>query len=112
MQTKVEQKNKRHKRIRARVSGTAERPRLAVFKSNRYISAQLIDDVTATTLASATSQGTKKTLAEGAVLVGQKIAEAAKAKKIEAVVFDRGGFLYAGSIKRLADSARESGLKF
>lgn len=112
METKVEKRNRRHARIRAKVKGTAERPRLAVFRSNKYIYAELIDDDKAETIASATSQGKKLSMVEGAKMVGKEIAEAAKGKKIEAVVFDRGGFLYAGVIKTLADTARESGLKF
>lgn len=110
--TKIQKRNMRHRRIRARIKGTSTRPRLSVFKSNRYISAQLIDDVKEHTIAAITSQGTKKTVAEGAKFVGEEIAKVALGQKIEEVVFDRGGFLYAGSIKKLADSARESGLKF
>lgn len=110
--TKIQKRNMRHQRIRSRIEGTATRPRLAVFKSNRYISAQLIDDTKSHTLGAVTSQGTKKTIAEGAEYVGTEIAKIASGLKISEVVFDRGGFLYAGSIKRLADAARSAGLKF
>lgn len=106
---------KRHRRVRAKISGTAERPRLNVFRSTKHIYAQLIDDVNGVTLASASSMekdfkdyGGNK---DAARKVGQTIAERAKAKKIEEVVFDRGGYLYHGRIKELADGARESGLK-
>lgn len=110
---KKEQRVRRQVRIRARVSGTKERPRLAVFKSNTNIYAQLIDDENGKTLLSASSKEIKagKPLAK-AKAVGEEIAKRAKAGKIEAVVFDRGGFLYTGHIKALADGAREGGLKF
>lgn len=110
---KKEQRVRRQVRIRARVSGTKERPRLAVFKSNTNIYAQLIDDENGKTLLSASSKDIKtgKPLAK-AKAVGEEIAKAAKAGKIDAVVFDRGGFLYTGHIKALADGAREGGLKF
>ena len=103
---------RRHRRIRAKVSGTASRPRLSVFRSNRSISVQLIEDEKAVTLASASSASLKGSSAEKAKAVGKTIAEKAKAKKIELAVFDRGGYLYAGAIKALADGAREGGLKF
>lgn len=110
---KTEQRSRRHARIRARVTGTAERPRLAVFRSNRYVYAQLIDDATGTTIASADSRNEKGASArERATAVGAAIAAAAKAKKIDAVVFDRGGFQYQGVIASLADGAREAGLTF
>lgn len=103
----------RHARIRARVRGTAERPRLAVFRSNKFLYAQVInDDVAKTLVAADTRTSTAKTPAERAVELGKIIAETAKKANIEAVVFDRGGFLYAGSIKAFADSARENGLVF
>tara|TARA_B100001758_G_C18322728_1_gene564112 strand:+ start:498 stop:839 length:342 start_codon:yes stop_codon:yes gene_type:complete len=98
--------------IRKKVSGTSERPRLAVFRSNSEIYAQVIDDVTGNTLASASSAGAKGTKIEQANVVGQLIAENAKKVGIATVVFDRGGFLYHGRIKALAESAREAGLKF
>ena len=102
--------------IRAKVSGTAERPRLSVFRSNKAIYAQLIDDVAGNTLASASSVELK-TESDGNTLdtakkVGQRLAEKAKAKNIDAVVFDRNGYLYHGKVKALADAAREGGLKF
>lgn len=110
---KKEKRVRRHTRIRAKVSGTAEKPRLAVFKSNRYISAQLIDDQSNVTLASSHSREVKgKSMTEKAQLVGEAIATKAKAKKITTVVFDRGGFIYTGNIKALADGARAGGLKF
>ena len=103
-------------RIRKKVSGTSERPRLTVFRSNKEIYAQLIDDVKGVTLASAStvektfeSKGTK---IEQAIVIGKNIAERAKSIGIEAVVFDRNGYLYHGRVKSLADSARENGLKF
>lgn len=110
---KSEKRIKRHKRIRAKISGTALRPRLAVFKSNKYIYVQAIDDENAVTIATANSQNSKaKTSKEQATETGKNIAEILKTKKITSVVFDRGGFLYTGSVKVLADAAREAGLKF
>ena len=107
---------KRHKRVRAKISGTAARPRLCVYRSNAHISAQIIDDVAGVTLVSASTQekdfegiGSNK---EAARKVGAKLAEKAQAKGITEVVFDRGGYLYHGRIKELAEGARESGLKF
>lgn len=102
----------RHARIRAKVKGTADRPRLAVFKSNTAIYAQLINDDLGTTIATADSRKVKGTLSEGAKAVGTAIAEAAKKASITSVVFDRGGFRYQGVIALLADSARETGLNF
>ena len=106
----------RHKRVRAKISGTAERPRLDVFKSAKNIYAQVIDDVAGVTLVSASTlekdfegNGGNK---EAARLVGKKIAEKAAAKGITEVVFDRGGYLYHGRVSELADGAREGGLKF
>lgn len=95
---------RRHKRIRATISGTQERPRLSVFRSNKFISAQLIDDVKGHTFAHAQDVDAKK--------VGTELAKKAKALKIEKVVFDRGGYLYTGKIKAVADAAREGGLIF
>lgn len=103
---------RRHAKIRKTLAGSSERPRMAVFKSNRAIYVQLIDDVSGVTLASANSIGLKKTPLERAREVGGKIGKLAKEKKIEKVVFDRGGFLYTGHIKALADGAREAGLIF
>ena len=107
-----------HARVRAKVSGTAERPRLNVFRSLNHIYAQLIDDASATTLASAstvTKKGEDKKTGgniEAAASVGKLIAERAKEKGVTRVVFDRGGYLYHGRIKALADAAREGGLEF
>lgn len=111
-QEKQEKRAVRHKRIRARVSGTALRPRLAVFRSNKAIYAQLIDDTTGKTIGAADSRKEKGSPSEAATAVGKAIAEKAKAAKIEAVVFDRGGFKYQGAVAALADAAREGGLKF
>lgn len=111
--SKTTQRIRRKLRIRAKVSGTEARPRLAVFKSNQHVSAQLIDDSKGITLVSAHSQTMKgKTLSLKALEVGKQIAEKAKAKKIETVVFDRGGFMYTGNIKAVAEGAREGGLIF
>jgi large subunit ribosomal protein L18 len=107
---------RRHRRVRKRISGTAERPRLVVFRSNRGISAQLVDDQEAKTLASATWLGVKKSFkgnkSDQAAEVGKQLAANAKKAGIESVVFDRGGYLYHGRVKALADAAREGGLKF
>lgn len=107
---------KRHKRVRAKISGTPECPRLCVFRSAKHIYAQIIDDVNGVTLASAstmdkdfTEYGGNK---EAAAKVGKILAERALEKKIENVVFDRGGFIYTGRVKELAEGAREGGLKF
>ena len=107
---------KRHKKVRAKISGTPERPRLAVYRSNANISAQIIDDVAGVTLVSASTLekdfegiGSNK---EAAKKIGNKIAERAAAKGITEVVFDRGGYLYHGRVSELADGAREGGLKF
>jgi len=104
---------RRHARVRAKISGTASRPRLSVFKSHRYMYAQLIDDTKGHTLASFSSKDVKgATPRDRAKEVGLGIAKKAIAIKIEAVVFDRSGYLYAGKIKIVADGAREGGLKF
>jgi large subunit ribosomal protein L18 len=107
---------KRHKRVRAKISGTNEKPRLCVYRSNSNVYAQIIDDVTGTTLVSASSldcdfdgYGGNKAAAK---IVGVAIAKKAVNKGIQEVVFDRGGYLYHGRIKELADGAREGGLKF
>ena len=104
-------------RIRKTISGTSERPRLAVFRSNKQIYAQLIDDVSGSTIVSASSRETsieeqKVNKIEKAKLVGTLLGEKAKEAGVESVKFDRGGFLYHGRIKSLADAARETGLKF
>lgn len=107
---------KHKKRIRAKVFGTAEKPRLVVFRSNSNLYAQLVDDAKAHTLAAAstTEKELSKSVAniEGAKQVGQLIAKRAQAKGVKNVVFDRGGYLYHGKIKALADAAREAGLQF
>ncbi len=106
---------RRHRRVRKTVVGTAERPRLAVFRSNSGIEAQLIDDLAGKTLAAASSlhlKSFKGNKTAQAAEVGKTLAEAAKKAGIEPVVFDRGGYLYHGRVKALADAAREGGLKF
>lgn len=108
-------RSKRHLRVRGKISGTAECPRLNVFRSNNHIYAQVIDDVAGVTLASASTldkEVSKGTKTEQAIVVGKLVAERAVAKGISEVVFDRGGYLYHGRVKALADSARENGLKF
>jgi large subunit ribosomal protein L18 len=116
--SKQESRLRKRRRIRKRISGTNEKPRMSVFRSNKQIYVQLIDDVAGVTLASASSRdkkiaektGLKKT--EQAKLVGKMIAEISKSKGINTVVFDRGGYLYHGRVKQLAEGAREGGLKF
>jgi large subunit ribosomal protein L18 len=115
MDTKVKkiQRERRKKRIRAKIFGMSDKPRLSVFRSNKYITAQLIDDSKGVTLASATSKTAKgKTVLERAKAVGESIGKQAEAKKITMAVFDRGGYLYTGSVAAVADGAREAGLKF
>ena len=110
-----ELRKKRHMRVRNKVSGTAECPRLNVFRSNSNIFAQIIDDEKGITLVSSSSQSLKIKNggnAEGAKLVGKDIAEKAKKAGITKVVFDRGGYLYQGRVEALADAARENGLEF
>lgn len=109
---KNELRARRHARVRARISGTAERPRLAVFRSNRFISAQLIDDTAGKTIAAAHGREFKGAASEQAKGVGEIIAKKAKAAGINAVVFDRAGYRYAGQVKTLADTARAGGLTF
>lgn len=104
MATTSEKRTRNHNKIRSTVAGTSARPRLAVFKSNTALYVQLIDDENGTTLASAKGTDPKK--------VGAEIAKAGMSKKIDMVVFDRGGYVYTGKVKALADSAREAGLKF
>ena len=103
---------KRHKKIRSRVSGTEERPRLFVSRSNKHISASLINDAEGKTLISTRDKDLKGTKVEKAEKVGDAIAKEAQAKKIKKVVFDRGGYKYHGRVKALAEAARKSGLKF
>ena len=114
--TKPEARARRHRRVRGKISGTAERPRLAVFRSNRGIEAQLIDDVAAKTLASASwlalKQGFSGDKTEQAAEVGKLLAANAKKAGVERVVFDRAGYLYHGRVKALAEGARQGGLSF
>ena len=109
-------RERRHRRIRGKVAGTAERPRLAVHRSNKGIFAQLVDDESGRTLAGASWLGLPKSFkgdkTEQAAEVGKALAAAAKKAGIETVVFDRGGYLYHGRVKALAEGAREGGLKF
>jgi large subunit ribosomal protein L18 len=110
-----QRRQRRHKRVRKDVFGTAERPRLVVFRSNRGISAQLIDDTAGRTLAAASShdlKDDKRTKADQATEVGKLLAEKAKTANVKTAVFDRGGYLYHGRVKALADAAREGGLAF
>ena len=110
--SKKEQRDRRHRRVRSLIVGTEGRPRLAVYKSNRFISVQLIDDAVGNTLAASHGRAFKGSLSVQAAAVGKAIAEEAKKKGISAVVFDRGGYNYGGQVKMLADAARESGLTF
>ncbi|MFJ7738052.1 50S ribosomal protein L18 [Lysinibacillus sp. NPDC097287] len=115
-QDKNQVRKKRHARVRSKITGTAERPRLNVFRSNKNIYAQLIDDVAGVTLVSASSQeksfeGAGNNV-EAATKVGEAIAKRAAEKNITGIVFDRGGYLYHGRVKALAEAARENGLEF
>ena len=112
--SKIARRNKIKARIRSKVSGTAERPRLTVFRSNKQIYAQVVDDKQGKTIASASSLAieNKGTKCEIAAEVGKALASAVVAKGISEVVFDRNGYLYHGRVKQLADAAREAGLKF
>ena len=113
MISKIERRIKIKTRIRGKISGTASRPRLSVFRSNKQIYAQLIDDLAGKTLAAASSKGlTEGNKSEIAAQVGKAIAEKALAAGITEVVFDRNGYLFHGRVKSLADAAREGGLKF
>lgn len=113
MISKIARRNKIKTRIRGKVSGTAERPRMTVFRSNKAIYVQLVDDLKGETLAAASSKGiTEGTKVEIAAKVGEVIAAKALAKQIAEVVFDRNGYLYHGRVKSLADAARKGGLKF
>jgi len=107
---------RRHRRVRKKVSGTAERPRLAVYRSNKHISAQVIDDVTGHTLAAASTVESSMTTGgtgniDAAKAVGAAVADRAKAQGINAVIFDRGGYQYHGRVAAVADAAREAGLE-
>ena len=124
MITKIDKnavRQRRHARVRKQISGTAETPRLNVYRSLNHIYVQVIDDVKGVTIASASTMekaireqlaGKTKTKTEAAKLVGQMAGERAKEKGIETVVFDRGGYLYTGRVKAVADGAREAGLNF
>ena len=115
--SKRQLRERRHRRVRGRVSGTGTRPRLCVFRSNRGIFAQLIDDDSGLTVASSDwvtlrKEGLTGSKMEQAALVGKKLAESARAAGVEEIVFDRGGYLYHGRVKALAEAAREGGLRF
>ena len=116
MPSVLEARKRRHKRVRGKVQGTPQRPRLVVFRSNRGITAQLIDDLTGHTLAASSWLELKKSFkgdkSEQATEVGKLLAAAAKKAGIDACVFDRAGYLYHGRVKALADGAREGGLQF
>ncbi|OYU95768.1 MAG: 50S ribosomal protein L18 [Bacteroidetes bacterium B1(2017)] len=114
MFSKESRRNKIRARIRSRVTGTAQKPRLSVFRSNKFIYAQLIDDVAGKTLVSVSSRALTEKIAkvDSSVAVGKTLAEKAVAAGITEVVFDRGGYLYHGRVKALAEGAREGGLKF
>jgi large subunit ribosomal protein L18 len=114
--TKPQARARRHRRVRGKLFGTAERPRLVVFRSNRGIEAQLVDDIEGRTLAAASWLNLKKSFKGNktaqAAEVGKLLAENAKKVNVETVVFDRGGYLYHGRVKALAEAAREGGLRF
>ena len=114
--TKPQARLRRHKRVRGKVAGTADRPRLVVSRSNRGIVAQLVDDANGRTVASASwlqvAKSFKGNKTAQAAEVGKLLAQKAKTAKVDSVVFDRGGYLYHGRVKALADAAREGGLKF
>jgi large subunit ribosomal protein L18 len=115
VKTKQQARLRRHRRVRSKVVGTAERPRLAVYRSNRGIAAQVIDDAAGRTIAAASSQDkslAKTKRAESPAAVGKLVAERAKDAGIATVVFDRGGYLFHGRVKALADAARQNGLEF
>lgn len=112
--TRRQARERRHRRVRGKIAGTAERPRLVVFRSNRGIFAQLVDDETATTLAAASWKEVDRSgsKTDQAREVGRALAAAARERGIERCVFDRGGYLYHGRVKALAEGAREGGLQF
>lgn len=110
--SKNDTRKRRHSRIRAKVSGTAARPRLAVYRSNRFVSVQLIDDEAGRTLAQAHGREFPGAQSAQAAAVGKAIAERAKKAGVSAVVFDRGGYTYAAQVRALADAARAGGLTF
>ncbi len=114
--TKQEARSRRHARVRRRIRGTAERPRLAVYRSNKYIYAQIIDDIDGRTIAAASSQEpdlrSQRLTVETASKVGELVASRAKDAGVDTVVFDRAGYKFHGRVKALADAAREQGLEF
>ena len=111
--SKITGRVRRHSRIRARLSGTAKRPRLAVYKSNRYVHAQLVDDEKGVTLVSGSTLEAKKgKKVDASAWLGEELAKRAKDRGISAVVFDRGGFRYTGRVAAVAEAARAGGLKF
>lgn len=114
MKRLISKRSIRHRRIRAKIKGTSEKPRLSVFRSNRHLFAQLIDDAKGCTIISASDLKikTKAKKADMAKTIGLEIAKAAKDKKINSIVFDRGGYQYQGRVKAVAEGAREGGLKF
>ena len=117
MLQKVSSRRRRHHRVRTKVRGTADRPRLSVFRSTRHVYAQVIDDVTGRTIASASTmekdaRGSATANVSAAKAVGQRLGERTKAAGVTSVVFDRGGFRYHGRVAAVADGARESGLEF
>lgn len=110
--SKSEQRKRRHTRVRSKIEGTAARPRLAIFRSNRFVSAQLIDDAAGKTLAQAHGREFPGAQSAQAASVGKAIAERGKKTGVVTVVFDRGGYSYAAQVRALADAAREGGLTF
>ena len=111
--SKTQQRERRHRRVRAKVEGSAERPRLSVYKSNKRLVAQIIDDMKGVTIAAVSSSEEKgKTPRERAELAAATLAKRASEKGVKAVIFDRGGFQYLGTIKAFADAARAAGLQF
>jgi large subunit ribosomal protein L18 len=111
-QTREEYRRRRHFRVRKKVNGTAERPRLVVYRSLKHVYAQLVDDNAQRTIMTVTDNGLEGKKVEKSFEVGKKIAERAKAAGVTSIVFDRGGYLYHGRVKAVADGAREGGLEF
>ncbi len=111
-QTREEYRARRHFRVRKRVNGTSERPRLVVFRSDKHIYAQLVDDNAQRTIMTVTDNGIEGKKVEKSFEVGKKVASLAKERGVTSIVFDRGGYLYHGRVKAVADGAREGGLEF
>lgn len=111
-QTREEYRRRRHFRVRKRVNGTAERPRLVVFRSDKHIYAQLVDDSARRTIMTVSDTGFEGRKVEKSFEVGKKVASLAKERGLTSIVFDRGGYLYHGRVKAVADGAREGGLEF